>query len=324
MSRFLIRRIVLGLITLWVVVTLVFLLYHTGVGGDPARLIAGRQATPETLAAVRRSLGLDQPLWVQYWKYIGWPDGLLHGNLGFSFKGQEPVINLIKNAVPVDISLAVGASVIWVGLGISVGILAARHPRSIVDRLATAFVLTGISMPTFILGLLLIYVFFYLLTLAGFAIFPGPGTYMPFTQNPLEWARDLILPWVTLALISAATYSRLSRSSLLETLGQDYIRTARAKGLTEGRIVYRHALRSALTPLVTQFGIDVATVLGGAILTETVFGLPGLGRLAVLSIQGQDQPTVIAIVIFASAFIIVANIIVDSFYAILDPRVRLA
>ena len=175
---------------------------------------------------------------------------------------------IIAQAVPIDISLAAGAAVIWMLLGISVGVLAARRPRSVWDRGATVFVLTGVSMPTFILGLLLLYVLYYLLTIHGIAIFPKPGSWTPFTQNPLEWAHDLILPWITLALITAATYSRLTRSSLLETLGEDYIRTARAKGLSERRVVYRHALRSSLTPIVTQFGIDLATVLGGAIITE--------------------------------------------------------
>jgi peptide/nickel transport system permease protein len=193
-----------------------------------------------------------------------------------------------------------------------------------VDRAATFFVITGISMPTFIVGLLLIFVFFYIFSVSwGIKIFDPPGSWVPITSNPLAWAHALILPWVTLALVTAATYSRLSRSTLLDVLGEDYIRTARAKGLSERRVVYRHALRSALTPIVTQFGIDLAGVLGGVILTETVFGLPGLGRLAVLSIEQQDLPTVIAIVICAAAFVIVANIIVDAFYAVLDPRVRL-
>jgi peptide/nickel transport system permease protein len=319
MSRFLVRRSVLGIITLWVVVTAVFILYFA-TNPDPARLIAGKQATPESLAAVRRTLGLDQPIWIQYWNYLG---RLIHGNLGISYKSNTPVVNLLGRAVPIDISLAIGAAIIWMSLGLSVGILAARRPRSKVDRAATLFVITGISMPTFIVGLLLIFVFFYLFYLMGIRIFDPPGSWVAITTNPLEWAHALLLPWITLALVTAATYSRLSRSTLLDVLGEDYIRTARAKGLSERRVVYRHALRSALTPIVTQFGIDLAGVLGGVILTETVFGLPGLGRLAVLSIEQQDLPTVIAIVICAAAFVIVANIIVDAFYAVLDPRVRL-
>jgi peptide/nickel transport system permease protein len=318
--RFLIRRVILGIFTLWVITSLVFVLYFVA-PHDVARQLAGRAATPQLLHNITHELGLDLPLWQQYLNYFG---RLLHGNLGTSFLNRLPVTTILAQAVPVDISLAVGAAVIWMALGISVGVLAARRPRSFWDRAATVFVLTGISMPTFILGLLLVYVLFYLLTVHGFAIFPQPGTYTSFTTNPVEWAHDLILPWITLALITAATYSRLTRSSLLETLGEDYIRTARAKGLSERRVVYRHALRSALTPIITQFGIDFATVMGGAIVTESVFGLPGLGLKVLQSIGNQDLPTVQGIVLVASAFIVVANIVVDALYAVLDPRVRLS
>lgn len=319
MTRFLIRRIVFGLVTLWAVVTLVFILYYVA-PHDPARTLAGRAVTPALLANIRHELGLDQPILTQYWSYLG---RLVHLNFGTSFVNRLPVTTIILRALPVDISLAVGAAIIWTAMGVGIGVLAARRPRSFWDRGATIFVLTGLSMPTFILGLLLLYVLFYILTIHGIAIFPPAGTYTGLTANPLEWARDLILPWITLALITAATYSRLTRSALLETLGEDYIRTARAKGLSERRVVYRHALRSALTPIVTQFGIDVATVLGGAIVTESVFGLPGLGRAVVQSIGNQDLPVIQGVVILASGFIIVANIAVDAVYALLDARVRL-
>jgi peptide/nickel transport system permease protein len=218
----------------------------------------------------------------------------------------------------------VGAGIIWLVLGLSVGIIAARRPRTIWDRSATVFVLVGLSTPTFILGLLLLFIFFYILTTHGIDIFPSAGNYTPFFTNPAEWARDLLLPWLTLALITAATYARLSRSSLLEVLGEDYIRTARAKGLSERRVVYRHALRAAITPIVTQFGIDLATVLGGAIITETIFGLPGLGQNVVSAIGREDLPVIQGIVLVAAAFIVVANIIVDVLYAVIDPRVRLS
>ena len=319
MTRFLVRRTLFGIFTLWVIITLVFVLYFVA-PHDVAHTIAGRAATPALLKELTHNLGLDQPLYVQYWSFLV---RLAHGNLGASFVNRLPVSTIIGQAVPIDISLAIGSAIIWLALGISIGVLAARRPRSVWDRGATVFVLTGVSMPTFVLGLLLIYVFFYLLTTHGIAIFPQPGSWTPFHQNPLEWAHDLILPWVTLALITAATYSRLTRSALLDTLGEDYVRTARAKGLSERRVVYRHALRSALTPIVTQFGIDFATILGGAIVTETVFGLPGLGRLVVQSIGFQDLPTVEGIIIVASAFIVVANIVVDGLYAVLDPRVRI-
>jgi peptide/nickel transport system permease protein len=191
------------------------------------------------------------------------------------------------------------------------------------DRAATVFVLGGLSMPTFLVGLLLLYVLFFRLHLAGVNAFPGGG-YIPLTQSPAQWAQHLILPWLTLALVSAATYSRLTRGSLLEVLGEDYVRTARSKGLSERRVVYRHALRSALTPVITQLGIDVGALLGGAIVTEDVFGLPGLGQEAVQSVTTQDLPVIVGIVLLASFFVVVANIIVDLLYAVLDPRVRIS
>jgi len=318
-TRFIIRRLIQGVITLWVIVSVVFILFFM-TSPDPARLLAGKAATPTLVASIRAALGLNKPLWQQYLGYLG---RLFQGNLGESYKLHEQVTSLIGQWVQVDISLAVGAGIIWLVMGLSVGILAARRPRSVWDRGATVFVLTGLSTPTFILGLLLLYLFFYILTTNGIAIFPGAGNYTPFLTNPAQWAHDLILPWLTLALITAATYARLSRSSLLEVLGEDYIRTARAKGLSERRIIYRHALRAAFTPIVTQFGIDLATVLGGAIITETVFGLPGLGQNVVLAISRQDLPVIEGIVLIAAAFIVVANIVVDALYAVVDPRVRL-
>ncbi len=324
MTRFLIRRSVMGLFTLWVIITLVFVLYY-GAPHDPARQLAGLHATAQAIAQINREYGFNDPILVQYWHYLSRLVPIPgHFNLGVSNTDRLPVTTILAEAVPIDISLAVGAAVIWMALGISVGVLAARRPRTLWDRGATVFVLTGISMPTFILGLLLLYVFYYVLTIHGLAIFPKAGSWTPFTTNPLEWAHDLILPWITLALITAATYSRLTRSSLLETLGEDYIRTARAKGLSERRVVYRHAMRSALTPIVTQFGIDLATVLGGAIITESVFGLPGLGLTVVQAIQQQNLPVTIGVVLVASTFVVVANIVVDALYAVLDPRVRVS
>ncbi|MGA8016089.1 MAG: ABC transporter permease [Candidatus Dormiibacterota bacterium] len=319
MTRFLIRRTIQGIVTLWVIVSLVFILFFMA-SPNPARLIVGIHASQTLVNDVTAALGLNKPLWQQYLGYLG---RLLQGNLGESYKLHEPVTSLIGQWVPIDIGLAVGAAVIWLALGLSVGILAARRPRSVWDRSATVFVLTGLSTPTFMLGLLLLYLFFYIFTTHGIDIFPGAGSWTPFHVNPLQWARDLILPWITLALITAATYARLSRSTLLDTLGEDYIRTARAKGLSERRVVYKHALRAAITPIVTQFGIDLATVLGGAIITETVFGLPGLGQNVVIAISRQDLPVIEGIVILAAAFIVVANIIVDTLYAVIDPRVRL-
>jgi peptide/nickel transport system permease protein len=232
------------------------------------------------------------------------------------------VRNYIFSRLPVTASLAIGAAIIWLLIGVSAGVLASVKPRSLADRTVTFLALFFYSMPTFLIGILLLYFLFFRLYTAGLHLFPGGG-YIPWTQDPIAWLQHMILPWLALALVTAATYSRLTRGTMLDVLGEDYIRTARSKGISEGRVVIRHALRSALTPVVTQFGIDLGTLLGGAIVTENVFGLPGLGQLAVASIFNQDLPVVIGIVIFASAFIVVANIAVDFLYGILDPRVRL-
>jgi peptide/nickel transport system permease protein len=319
MTRLLVRRLLLAVAVAWLISVVVFALFYLA-PPDPARTIAGRLATPATVAAVRHRLGLDRSVPAQYAHFVA---GLAHGDLGFSFYNSESVRSLIAARLPVTVSLTLGGAVVWLILGVGIGVLAARRPRTLLDRGATLFVLTGLSMPTFLVGLLLLYVLFFRLHLAGVDVFPGGG-YVPLTQNPADWARHLILPWLTLAAVSAATYTRLTRASLLEVLGEDYVRTARAKGITERRVVYRHALRSALTPLVTQLGIDVGALLGGAIVTETVFGLPGLGQLAVQSITTQDLPVIVGIVLLAALFIVTANIVVDLLYAVLDPRVRVS
>jgi peptide/nickel transport system permease protein len=270
------------------------------------------------VALVAHRLGLDEPILTRYFHYLS---QLLHGNLGYSYYNSEPVTTLLAQRIPVTASLALGAAVIWLLIGISSGVLAATRPRSTADRTVTASALFFYSMPVFLLGLILLYFLFYRLTLAGIAIFPGSG-YVPLTEDPLAWAQHLALPWLTLALVTAATYTRLTRGAMLDVLGEDYIRTARSKGMSERRVTYRHGLRSALTPTVTQLGIDLGTVLGGAIVTENVFGLPGLGALAVQSVVQQDQPVVIGTVILAATFIVAASIVVDLAYALLDPRVR--
>jgi peptide/nickel transport system permease protein len=319
--RFLIRRILFGLLVLWIIATAVFFLFYVASPGDPARLFAGRQATEETVAAVRRQLGLDRPLFEQYWDYLS---GLLHvpPDLGTSYLNQEPVLNTIVQRLPVSISIALGAAAIWLLIGIPIGILAATRPRSLADRSATVAALAGLSMPTFVLGMLLFNWLFFQLTKAGYPIFPANG-YVPLLEDPFQWARHLFLAWLTLALVFAATYSRLTRGSLLEVLGEDYIRTARSKGLPERTVVFRHGLRSALAPIVTLFGLDLGALLGGAIVTEKIFGLPGLGALAVQSVFTQDLPVIMGTVLVAAFFVVAANVIVDMTYALLDPRVRL-
>ena len=317
MTLFLIRRIALGLVVLWAIVTVVFVMFFVA-PHNVARLIAGRQATAQTVADVQHRLGLDKPVLTQYATYLS---HLIHGNLGYSYYNSTAVTELIRQRIAVTASLALGAAVLWLVIGIASGVLAATHPRSLADRAVTGLALFFYSMPVFLLGLIMLYFLFYRLTLAGYHVFPGSG-YVPLTQDPVGWAQHLILPWLSLALVTAATYTRLTRGAMLDVLGEDYIRTARAKGLRERRVIYRHALRSALTPAMTQLGIDLGVLLGGAIIIENVFGLPGLGQLAVQSVVQQDLPVVIGTVIVAAAFIVVSSILVDLCYAILDPRVR--
>lgn len=320
MARFLIRRIFLGAVVVWLVTMMVFAIFYVGPGPkDVARRLAGREATPQQVADVARRLELNKPLVTQYGHFV---NELLHGNLGYSFIHGQPVTSVIKEAFPITLSLAIGAAVIWLVIGVLSGVVSAVRRGSVLDRLFTTTALIFYSVPVFVLGLLMLYVFFYQLTIHGVRWFPGGG-YTYFSANPGKWFRGLVLPWIALALIQAATYTRLTRSTMLEVMGEDYIRTARAKGLLERRVIYRHTLRSALTPVVSQFGIDVGTLLGGAILTEQVFSMPGLGYTVVNAIGQQDLPVVIGITIVATVAVVVANIVVDVAYAVLDPRVRL-
>jgi peptide/nickel transport system permease protein len=320
MVRFLIRRLSQGVVVMFLVTVAIYAMFFLGTPQDIARRLAGRNATQETVDRIYHNLGLDKPLLHQYTHFV-WR--LLHGDLGYDYYHGSAVTSVLKQDAPITISLAIGGAAIWLTLGVSTGVYSSIRPRTFIDRIFTATALFFYSIPVFVLGLTLIYFFFYQLTIHHLKWFPATG-YVSITSNPADWARHMILPWLTLALISAATYTRLSRTSMLEVLGEDYIRTARSKGLSEKRVIVRHALRSALTPVVTQFGIDFATALGGgAILTESVFGLPGLGRESVQAINNQDLPIIIGIVIVAAASVILANIIVDMIYAVLDPRVRL-
>ncbi|WP_037606496.1 ABC transporter permease [Streptacidiphilus rugosus] len=319
MLRYLIRRLLSGVLVLWLISLFTFGIFFVA-PNNVARQICGRLCSAQQVQLVSQQLGLDQPLQVQYWHFL---DRLVHGNLGYSYYNSEPVAKLLSNALPPTLSLALGASVLWLIGGVSLGVLSALRPRTLLDRGGTIFALIGVSMPSFLIGILLLNVLFFRLTVAGLAWFP-PSGYVGITDDPLEWAHHLLLPWFALAFITAATYVRLTRSQMLEVLGEDYIRTARSKGLPKRRVTVRHALRAALTPAVTQFGIDLAGLLGGAIVTERIFGLPGLGQLAVISVTREDQPVVIATVLLAAVFIVVANIVVDLLYAVLDPRVRLS
>jgi peptide/nickel transport system permease protein len=320
-TRFLIRRTLQGLFVLWLMTVTVFLIFFIGPGpGLVARVLAGREATAIQVAAVAHRLLLDRPIYVQY-GHFAWL--LLHGNLGYDYYHGESVNSVLAAAFPITLSLVIGSAILWLFMGLATGIISAVRTRSIWDRTFTTLALVFYSMPTFVLGLLLILGLYYEFTIHHVNVFPAPGTWVPFSENPLKWAQALILPWFTLALVSAATYTRLTRGSMLDVFGEDYIRTARSKGMSERRLIMRHNLRASLTPVVTQFGLDVGTLIGGAIITETVFSLPGLGYTAIQAISEQDLPVVIGVVIIASAGVIIANLIVDIFYAVLDPRVRL-
>lgn len=317
MIRFLVRRVAWGALVVWLVATLVFVVYFA-VPRDVARLIAGRQASDETVAVVRARLGLDQPVLVQYGRFLG---RLARGDLGVSFVTQESVRSIVARDLPVSASLALGGAALWLLLGVGAGVIAATRPRSRTDRIITAIALFTYSMPAFLVGQLLLFFLFFRLYVAGIEWFP-PGSYVPFTESPWQWARFLILPWLALALVNGATYARLTRGAMLDALGEDYIRTARSKGLRERRVIVHHALRSSLTPVVTQFGIDLGSLLGGAIVTEVVFGLPGLGREVVQAVVKQDLPVIIGVTILSSALIVAANVVVDLVLVRLDPRIR--
>jgi peptide/nickel transport system permease protein len=318
MVRFLVRRILAGIIVLWAVATLTFFLFFVAVPeGVVARNLAGRAATPQVIAQVERNLGLNEPTLVQYGHYLS---NLLHGNLGFSYYSQQPVTTIIKQALPATLSVVIGGTLLWLIAGLGTGILSATRARSLFDRIATVGVLAGVSAPVFVVGELLIVGVYLQLNNHGIG-FIQTG-YTPITQSLSGWLGCMILPWVTLAVVQAAVYTRLSRGSLLDTLGEDYIRTARSKGLSERRVLYRHAVRSAMTPVVSQLGIDIGALLGGVIVVEQVFGLQGLGQQTVTAITQGDGQLVIGFVIVAALFVVIANLIVDISYALLDPRVR--
>ncbi|GAA3830435.1 ABC transporter permease [Sphaerisporangium flaviroseum] len=317
LRRFLIRRVLLGVIVLWLVTLGTFLMFFVA-PGDPARTLSGRHATPDQVDMVRRDLGLDRPILVRYGGYMG---RLLRGDLGTSYSNGEPVGRLVAAHLPPTLSLVAGGAVLWFAVGVGAGVLSATRARSLLDRSLTFLALAGVSMPTFVIGLLLLYLLFFQLTNAGVPIFPS-GSYVDLSQNPAEWARHLILPWVTLATVQAASYLRLTRGSMLDVLGEDYIRTARARGVPERRVIVRHGLRSVMTAMVPTLGVDVGTLIGGVVVTESVFGLGGVGQAAVQAFVSGDLPVVMGVVLITSAVVVVANLLADMAYALLDARVR--
>jgi peptide/nickel transport system permease protein len=296
-----------------------FMIFVLMPAADPAILRAGRNPSAEVIAAIREQLGLDKPWWQQYLIYL--ENLVFHFDFGYSYQNNIAVRETIFDRLPATISLAIGGAVVWLLVGIPIGIISAIKRGTLLDRLAMGGALLAISAPVYWVGLVSIYLFSEDLGKL-LPIFQGSGQYTPFTENPVEWASALILPWLVLATAFAAIYARFLRANLLDVMGEDYIRTARSKGLGERRVVFKHGLRSAITPIVTIFGLDLGILVGGAILTETVFNIPGIGRLAFDAIERGDLMTIQGTVLILALGVALMNLLVDIAYGFLDPRVR--
>jgi peptide/nickel transport system permease protein len=320
MLQYIVRRILWGIVLLIAVIAITFVLFYLLPNVDPAVLRAGRNSSPRIIHEIAHNLGTDQPVYTQFWNYL--QRLVLHFDLGFSYLSGAPVKSLITDRLPATISLTFGAVVVWLLAGIPVGIISAIRRRTFFDRAAMGTALLFVSAPVYWLGLLVLFMFASDIGRFPVSFLHGAGSYVGLTVSPLHWLESLLMPWFVLAATSAAIYARLLRGSLIDVMGEDYIRTARAKGLRERQVVIKHGVRSAITPLVTVLGLDIAILLGGAVLTETVFDIPGIGRLNYDAITHGDFPIIQGTIVLAAVFIIVANIIVDIGYAYLDPRVR--
>ncbi|MEV0391518.1 ABC transporter permease [Polymorphospora rubra] len=331
MLRFVIKKLLLAVSTLIAVSVLTFGLFFA-VPNNPAELMCGNQkvCSPDRLAMIESRMGLDAPVPQQYGEFM---KGIFAGRtfgegeaarecpapcLGFSFRNDEPVSEIVGRTLPVTLSIVSGAAVVWLLIGITVGMVSALRRGTVFDRGAVGVSLVGASMPILLFGPLLLIVFVYESGLLGYP------RYVPLTENPVAWASAMILPWIALGFLNSASYARLSRAQMLETLSEDFVRTARAKGLPKGRVHVRHALRAAITPIVTIAGLDLGAYLGGTVITETIFGFTGLGKASLNAAINLDMPVVMATVLLAAVFIVVANVVVDALYAVIDPRVRLA
>jgi peptide/nickel transport system permease protein len=320
-ATYLLRRFLWALL-LFVAVTLATYVLFFLIPNDPAKLVAGKAATPADVRRAAHFLGTDRPIYVQYAKFL---DRLvIHHNLGFSFANRQSVNSIVGNAAPVTGSIIFGGVVVWMLIALPIGILSALRPRSPLDRASMTFVLIGISAHPIWIGLILSYLLgfrLHLFPIEGYCDFVNPATDC---GGPIQWAYHLCLPWLTFALLNAALYARMIRANVLDTMNEDYVRTARAKGAPEWLVLRSHILRNALLPVVTMLGMDIGVAFGGAVFTETVYGLPGLGKTAVAGLNFNDVPTVEGVIVFATLAIIVFNLLVDLLYAWIDPRIRLA
>jgi len=312
---FLIRRLIGALLVLIAVSFITYLIFVKIPGGDPAFRIAGRTATEQNIQDIREKLRLDDPFYEQYWAMM---KSLFTGTL-VSYSSQLNVVDQIKSGIPATFSLCIGAGIIWLFFGILVGIISAVTAGRWSDRVITVLALIGISMPVFWLGLIARYVF---AEKHPFNFLPD-GEYVPLTSNPWQWFVHLLMPWLVLAILFIGFYGRVLRSNILDTINEDYVRTAKAKGLPYKRVLVKHVLRNSLIPIVTLFGLDFAAVIGGsAILTETVFDLKGVGWYAAQAVQDLDLPPIMGVTIYATFFIVLFSVVVDLLYAWLDPRIR--
>jgi len=321
MWRFVVRRLLWLVAVLLIITAITYGIFFVMAPVDPAVLFAGKQPTPQLIAEIRREFGLSKPVWQQYGLFVqhvflgdryGWP------GLGFSFVTRASVKSQLGSRLVVTATLAFGAAFVWLILGIPIGVVSAVKQRSFVDRLAMGFALFFVSAPVFWIGLMFLWVFWFKLGIAAGTGYFGLTHYGFFT-----WLNHMIMPWIVLALVEAAWYARMTRGSLIEVMGEDFIRTARAKGLSETRVIVKHGLRASLLPVVTMFGMDLGLLFGGAIIVETVFNLQGIGQWAVASVSTGDLPVILAVTLVSSFAITLANVAVDVCYAFLDPRVRL-
>jgi peptide/nickel transport system permease protein len=321
MAAYIVRRLMWVVVLLFAITLITFIVFTVLPASDPAVLRAGRQPSPELVESIRRQFGLDDPKPVQFVRYLGdiWPLDNDGANFGFSYQSNTEVLPQILDRLPATIFLTGGAVVLWLLIAIPVGMISAVKTGSWMDRLTMGAALVAISAPVYFLGLVSLFLFSE--GVGRWEIFPGSGAYQDAT-NILEKAESLIMPWCVLAAAFAAIYARFLRGNLIEVMQEDYIRTARAKGLSERRVIFRHGVRSAITPIVTLLGLDIGILLGGAILTETVFNIQGIGRFAFEAIVRFDLPVIQGTVLFGAFFIVIMSLFVDILYAFIDPRVR--